>query len=781
MSTVSTRNYVGTSVRRVEDDRILTGRGRYIDDFDAAGAVHAVFVRSPFAHARVVSIDVEQARAIPGVVAVITGAELAAATAPMGLTFAPPGQVTAPFTALATDKVRFVGDPVAVILAETRHLAEDASSAVDVEYEQLAAVMTAEQARDRSLPNICEETGTNLIYHGQEVNGDPDAEFAAAHKVVRHRIRLPRVAHVPMEGRGGLAEYDAGTRTLVYRTATQSPAAVRTGLARALRHPLDRLHVVTPPDIGGAFGQKGFLAREDVAVCHAAKQLARPVKWIEDRGENLGASLHGRGETMELAAAVDSDGGIHALEVEVDLNQGAYPATYAVAFLARALCMLLPSSYRIEHFRWRASVLATNMTPFSPYRGPWMIETLARETLIDLIANELELDPIDVRRRNLVPMSEQPFSMCCGSTLEGASTLESMERAAKVAGYDALRMQQAQAREQGRLLGIGIACFIEPAPGPPDFAAAVGFPRHRDRAIAQLELGGHVIVHTTQSPHGQGHETTLAQVAASELGVPLEHVRIVYGDTRVIPFAIAGTAGSRAAMLATGAVMHATRSLKNKVLAVVAGMLEVAPEELEIEDGVVTPRDRSATGVTLDQVAMTCHFISPPADGEPSLRSEAVFAGVGRGGWSGGTSICVVEVDRETGAIEILRYVVVEDCGKIINPAIVDGQIRGGVAQGIGIALLEDAHYDEEGNFLAGTLMDYLLPTAESVPQIEIEHLDSEPLGEVDFRGVGEGGAVVAPAAVVNAVSDALGGIAIEQLPLTPERVWSLIKRRRTS
>jgi len=578
--------------------------------------------------------------------------------------------------------------------------------------------------------------------------------------------------HVPLDTRGGLAEYDPGTGDLLYHATSQAPHMVRLSLAEILRHPADRLHVVVP-DMGGAFGQKGFLAREDVCVCFAARKLGRPVKWVEDRLENLTSATHGRGEEIEIVAAVKSDGTILGLDARMILDQGSYPLPLPSALFGAIVRTVLPGPYRIDNLRWEEVDVVTTKTSFGPYRGPWAVETLARETLIDRIAVELGLDPVDVRRKNMVGPDEQPRKMATRVTLDGAASLDSLERAVQLVGYASFRERQAQARELGRLLGIGFATYIEGAPGPSDMSAAMGFPPLPERAIAQLEPDGHLTVVTAQSPHGQGHETTLAQIAASELGVPIEHVRVVHGDTRTAPFSLIGTGGSRAATMASGAALLATRSVKGKVLNFAGGMMEISPQDLDIVEGVVVPRDAPSRGMPLGQIAAATYF-APPAGEEPGLRTEALFTEPARGGWSGGTHVAIVEVDPETGVVAIQRYVVAEDCGKLINPAIVDGQIRGGVAQGMGIALLEDARYDESGNFLAGTFMDYLLPGSMEVPPIEITHLESD-LYEVDYRGVGEGGAIAAPPAVVNAVADALGGAAVTELPLTPTRVLELL------
>jgi carbon-monoxide dehydrogenase large subunit len=396
-----------------------------------------------------------------------------------------------------------------------------------------------------------------------------------------------------------------------------------------------------------------------------------------------------------------------------------------------------------------------------------------REVLVDRIAYELGLDPVEVRRRNLVRMDEQPRKMATGPTLEGVMALATLERAAELIDQDAFRREQTDARAQGKLLGLGFATYIEPAPGPPDFMESVGMHLPDERAVARLEIDGHLTVITAQAPHGQSHETTLAQIAATEFGVPLEHVRVVHGDTQQTPFSVIGTGGSRAATMASGAALHATRAVKDKVLEMAGNMLEISPTDLEIIDAVVMPKGDAERGIPLAQIAMAAYFMGVEGE-DDGLRSTAIYRQP-PGGWSGGTHVCIVEVDPQTGVVEINRYVVVEDCGELIHPAVVDGQIRGGIAQGIGIALLENALYDEEANFLAGTFMDYLVPTSMEIPFIEIEHLHSEPLAEVNYRGVGEGGTIAAPPAVVNAVADALGGASIGVLPMTPEYVLALV------
>jgi carbon-monoxide dehydrogenase large subunit len=768
---VSAGRYVGQSVLRVEDPRLLAGRGRFVADTVPPRAAAAAFVRSPYAHARVARVDAAAARSLPGVLAVLAAAELEAVTRPLRLE-APPGHARPAFRALATDRVRHVGDPVALVLAESRYLAEDAAALVEVEYEPLEPVATAEHALDPARPALFEDAGGNVLFRAESVYGDVDAAFAAADRVVRATLRQQRYANVPLEGRGGVAEWDAAAGELAYTASTQNPHGLRLALAGALGLPPQAVRVVSG-DVGGGFGQKMVLYREDVAVCAASRLCDRPVAWIEDRAENLAASGQAREETLELEAAVRSDGAILGLRGSIVLDQGAYPAVpiFASAYTAHVRA-LLPDCYRIPAFAFEETVVATTKASYVPYRGPWCSAPWAREVLVDRIARALGLEPAEVRLRNIVPRSEQPARMTTGPTIEGATPRETLERLLELVDVAAFRREQREARERGVLLGLGLATLVEPAPGPADLAEATGLPVPPERAHARLEPDGRLTLFTAQHAHGQGHETTLAQVAADELGVPLQHVRVVHGDTRTSPFSVLGTSGSRAATRGSGAALYAVREVKRQALELAASLLEIAPADLELAGGVIRAKGAPGKTVTLGEVALAAHLGAPAlpeGHGVGALEGGATLRDP-PGGWSAATHCCIAEVDPETGLVRLRRYVVVHDCGTVINPAIVEGQVRGGVAQGIGGALLEESAYDEEGQLLAGTFMDYLLPTATDVPPIEVVHLESEPLHEVAFRGVGEGGAIGAPPAVTNAVADAIGA-ELSELPLTPARV----------
>jgi aerobic carbon-monoxide dehydrogenase large subunit len=769
--------FIGAKVVRVEDQRILTGRGRYIDDLHVPNLLHAAFLRSPLPHARILSVDAEAARQAPGVVAVYTGEDMRRMTGPVEISMSL-GQRVPEFYPLATDKVRLLGDLVALVVAQSRYEAEDACELIDVDFEPLPAVVSYEAAFDPDGPVLFDDLGDNVVYTASESWGDIDAALAEADRVVAVRLRQHRVANVPMETRGAVADYDPGSGELTYHAATQSPQGLRIQLSRTLGHPMERLRVLCG-DVGGAFGLKGFVYREDFALAAASKALGRPVKWIEDRVEHLTASGHAREESMDVQAAVKEDGTLLGIKAEMVMDQGAYPACpFPAGLMTGLIRSLLPGPYRMKGYSVDVRVVTTNKCVYVAYRGPWEMECWVRERLLDTIAHELGLDPAEVRRKNMM-LGEADDRLITGLGAAGISSREALDRALELAEYDSFRKRQAEARRAGRYLGIGFASFIEPAPGPPEMRAGGGT-WGGDRAKVRLEPDGHLLVVTTQAPHGQSHETTLAQVAADEMGVPIDHVRVVYGDTQVTPLTLIGTGGSRAATWASGAVLLTTRKVKEKVLAIAAEMLEISPEDLEINEGVIEARGVPQRSIPLADIAMRA-VSAPrtlPAGSDPVLEAAEIFMGEGitGSGWSGGTHVCEVEIDLGTGAVSILRYCVVQDCGRIINPAVVEGQIRGGIAQGIGEVLYEHAAYDDDGNFLASTFMDYLLPTSSEIPTIEIEHLESDPLGELGFRGVGEAGAVVAPAALTNAIEDALlpFGARVTEQHLPPAKILAL-------
>jgi aerobic carbon-monoxide dehydrogenase large subunit len=775
MTAIAAERYTGASIKRSEDPRILTGAGRYVDDIKLPGMLHAAFVRSPMAHARVLSADASAARELPGVVAAFTGAEMEAMTVPgpdalmalMGWAGPMPE-----FTLLATDKVRFVGDPVAVVVAESRYLAEDGCELVEVEYEDLPPVVNAAFALDPGSPPLFANLGDNIARpHARSEFGDVSATFAGADRVTDFHIDVHRHQNVPMEGRGCVASYDAGLGAMTMYAATQSVHVTKIAVGMRLGMEQDKIRVVAG-DIGGSFGLKIGASREELAVAAASRAVGRPVKWVEDRGENLSASGQAREESFDVRAAVSNDGDLLGLDVKMVIDTGSYPAIGVT--VPSTVEAMFPGPYKLAALGFESTAVTTNKACYVAYRGPWASETFVRERVLDLIAKDLGLDPLEIRLRNAALRTDPPASMITGRPLVGVTTRESLERVARLVDFPAFRRRRAEARAEGRYLGIGVATFIEAAPGPRTPEAGSG-PMGLESMRLRLEEDGIVVLFTGQMPHGQSHQTTLAQIAADEFGVPFEQVRIVIGDSDVVPFGLTG--GSRSATMAGGVTLHGARQLKAKVLDFAAHLMEVSAQDLMITDGNVWVRGDPASAIAVSDVAQRAASGQFEVGVDAKLEVEAAYDG-GEGGWSGGTHCAIVDVDVETGIVKVERYVAVEDCGALINPAVVEGQIRGGVAQGIGAVLLERSAYAEDGSFQSATFMDYLMPTASDVPRIEIEHLETVPLdADVNFRGVGEGGMIVAPPTVVNAIEDALSpfGVRIYEQHLPPARILELI------
>jgi carbon-monoxide dehydrogenase large subunit len=777
---------IGARVLRTEDPRILTGRGRYIDDVVLPGMLHAAFKRSTVPHGRLVSVDATAARELPGVVAVYTGADLlgitnaAAPGAAIGLNLLPGLKAPAVY-ALATDKVRYVGDPIAMVVAEDRYIAEDAIELIEEDIEMLEPVVTYADALDPAKPHLFDEFDDNVALRSEMAIGDVDGAFAKADRVVEASLWVHRHEPVPMETRGLIAAYDSADEHLTIHASTQSPHMLRILLPIQVNVPMEKIRVLAD-DVGGGFGLKNGVQRDEVAVIAASMDLGRPVKWIEDRVEHLATGGQAREEGADIEAAVTTDGVLLGLRMDAKLNLGAYASDpFNGAMFVGSLSGSFQGPTRIEGIAARNTVVFSNKATYVSYRGPWATGDFLRERLLDIIAHELDIDPLEVRRRNYVQRDEPPLAMLTGQPFVGVTTQEQVEKAAQVVDWAGFRQRQAAAREQGRYLGIGMAGYLEAAPGPkipgqPDQAAAI---LGNEVTHVSIDDEGKVTVVTRQQPHGQSHETTLTQVAAQELGVNMDDVKVVFGDTDITPVALVGTGGSRAATMANGAVLHASRQLRDKILSLAADVLEANAADLQIAEGVISVKGTPTVQLSLAELART--VTQEPErfaeDTDTELRVTREYDG-GQSGWSGGTHVAEVEVDVETGLVTIDRYVVVEDCGLPVNPAIVEGQIRGGVAQAIGAVLLEHAAYGDDGQFLASTFMDYLMPTTTVVPNFEIYHMEAiltDP--DVNFRGVGEGGMIVAPACLTNAIEDALLplGVRVQDQHLPPSRILQLV------
>jgi len=769
----------------VEDARLLQGQGRFVADLTLSRMLHVAFLRSPHAHARLVSVDTRPARTLPGVAACVTGDEIATHARPIRAESKMAGYHATEFPPLARGKVRFVGEAVVAVLAESRYVAEDALEAVDVRYAALPVVATPETAMAGDAPLVHEAAGSNVLLSRAFVRGDADAAMAGAAVVVGDRFRFHRHAGVTLENRACLADWNTGAGELTLWSSTQVPGLLREALAELLDLPAHRLRVVAP-DVGGGFGVKSALYPEEVAVCALARLTGRPVKWVGDRREDLLTSTQAWDETIDAELAVDADGTIHALRARVVADVGAYsihPWTASIEVVQ--VISFLPGPYRVPHYRGEAWGVATNKAPMGPYRGVGRpVSTFVTEALVDRAARRLGMDPVALRLRNLIRPDELPYRSPSGVVWDSGSFVESLERARDVVAYEHVRAAQRDPRRAGRYVGVGVACYVEltgvgsAIPASPGAAINTG----TEGATVRVDPSGTVTASFGLACQGQGHETTLAQVVAAELGARLEDVRVVSGDTAAGP-AGTGTYASRSAVIGGGAAILAARALREKALAIGAHLLEVSADDLTLADSRATVRGAPDRALSLREIARAAYAGAKrlPAGMEPGLEATRFYDPY-FGTASNATHIAVVEVDPETCGVVVRRFVVVEDCGRIINPLIVEGQAIGGVAQGVGAALLEEIVYDGDGQLLTGSLMDYLVPTAAELPPVEVVHLERpSPTTLGGFKGVGEGGTIGAPAAVANAIADALKplGIELSELPVTPDRLFRLLSRPR--
>jgi len=687
--------------------------------------------------------------------------------------FEGPGNHHDPFRVLAEGDVRFTGEPVAIVLAESRYIAEDACELIVVDIEAEQAVVDIDVALADGAPLVHPGTTSNI---GAEIpaadNPALEEAFASAAHVVTHTFNQNRYLCVPMETRGVIAQWDTWAGTLEVRCSTQGHHGVRTFLGRALGMDENRIRVMMG-DVGGGFGQKMFMIPEEVAVVLAGRRVGRPVRWTEDRRENLMSGLHARDDRMTVSAAVDADGRVQALRCDLVENAGAFPAAGAssIGFVG----VLIAGPYRIPHVAFRGRSVYTNTCGRCSYRGPWMMETMVREQMMDVIARTVGLDPLELRRRNVIGDSDLPYTTASGMVYDGVSIEASIEQAAEMVGYEQLRA--AAAAESGSLRGVGLSLYVEPSGVAMGSLASEG-------ATVSIGVNGQVRVVTSSASHGQSVETTVAQVVADRLGVDFDDVIALQGDTDSTPYG-PGTGGSRSAVLVSGAASEAAGQVRDKILAIASHLMEAAPEDLEIDAGRVHVVGTPSRGVEVAEIAQVA-YIQPdrlPPGTAMGLEGRARFTPSSPLTWSNSCHACVVEVDRVTGAVRIDRFVVSEDCGVMINPTVVEGQIAGGVVQGIGGVLYEHMPYDTDGNPMATTFVDYLLPTAAEVPIIEYGHIETPaPTNPGGYKGMGEGGAIGSPPAVVNAVVDALAPLGVISLdpPLDPASVVAAIIRAET-
>ncbi len=770
--TTAVARYVGARVPRVEDTRLLTGRGTYVDDVTLPGMLHARFVRSPYARAAIRGIDASEALAVPGVRHVFTAADLNPGVREQWHTSVGPQGPETPRPPLAEGEVRFVGDPVALVVAETLAIAHDAAELVVVDYEPLPPVVDYTTA-EHTDALVHESHGSNVI---GELSGRPLAalqeQLDAAALVVSERIVQHAYVPAPMEGRGMVVDYSPATGELTIHAATQSPHEWRMFCARLLGIPEHRVRVIMR-DTGGGFGQKIVVQRDDMCIMLAAPKVGAPLKWVEDRRENLLAAGKSRQEHGTATMAFDEQGRITAAHLDFVQDCGAYPSPWPVT-TAAAVGVLFPGPYRVPRAGFSVKTVYTNTVGRAAYRGPWQFESLAREVLIDIAARRLGIDPAELRRRNLLRREDLPYTNPNGMTYDHVSPLETLEQALAIVDYEGFRAEQAAARAAGRYPGIGIATYVEPStPGYGYYAT--------EAATIRIEPSGVVNVYIAGGSTGNSIETTVVQLAADALGARIEDVHTIQGDTAVTGFG-AGAAGSRSGSMTAGAIRETAAVLRDRIRAIAAHRLEAAVDDIELAGSRAFVRGTPSAGLTLGEIAGIAYF-QPQAlpEGVPAgLEASARYTAANTSIWVNATHVCTCEVDVETGRVQLLRYVVSEDCGPMINPDVVEGQIAGGVVQGIGGVLFEHLAYDDEGNPLATTFMDYLVPSAAEVPPIEYGHIETPSPGPGGFKGVGEGGAIGAPPAVVNAVADALApfGVDVTELPLSPARIVSLLRER---
>jgi carbon-monoxide dehydrogenase large subunit len=783
METVSQEKLVGTRVKRTEDPRLLTGRGCYVDDKQVAGLLHVAFRRSDQSHARIVAIDVAAALEVPGVVAVYTAEQMEGMVKPIFATSRMPDYHPTAIYPLARGKVRFVGEAVVAIVAESRYIAEDALELIHIEYEQLPNVVDPEAAAEDGAPLLHEEAGTNVLVRREFRRGDIDAVMADAPVKVGGRFRFRRKTALAMENRAYLAEYDQGKRALTLHSSTGSPGIVRDALVDILGIPGNRVRVVAP-DVGGSFGGKGSLYPEEILVCAVARQLGRPIKWTGDRLDDLSSTSQAFDETVDAELALDADGVILGLRCSVIGDVGAYSIYPWTAGLEPVqVISFMPGPYRVPVYHGKVRAVATSKAPTGPYRGVGRpSSTFVMERLVDMAAHRIGIDAAKIRLKNLIRPEDFPYKSAPGIVWDRSGFIECLEAGCAALGYEELRRKQAEARAAGRWVGIGIASYAELSGIGSRISASPGMPINTGTEIATIKIdpSGSVTAYFGIASHGQGLETTLAQVVADELGARFEDITVVQGDTSVVSHST-GTYASRSAVLAGGAGTLAAQALRAKLVRLGAFLLDSHPEYIDIRNSVVTARD-SGKSISISDIshAVYAQMGRIPKDVIEVLEETQSYDPVW-GTTSSGTHFAMVEIDPETFVVSITDYLVAEDCGRIINPMIVDGQVHGAVAQGIGAALYEEIVYDERGQLLTASLVDYVVPAAPEVPDIRVIHLEAALAATIGgFRGMGEGGTIGAPAAIANAISDALSpmGIEICELPATPERLFRLMQQK---
>ncbi len=762
---------VGARVKRREDPRLIRGLGQYVDDVNLPNTLHVAILRTPYAHANIKSLEVDAARQHPGVVAVVTGSEIKDQVGTLPVSGGNATLRVPKHYVLAVDKVCYVGEGVAAVVAEDRYTARDALDLVHVEYEPLPVVSDPEKALGSDSPVIHSEWPDNVAFRSEQKQGNLTKAFKDADKIVRQRLVHQRLAPIAIETRGVVAHYLSSDKELTVWSSTQIPHMLRGHLAQMLKLPDHQVRVIAP-EVGGAFGSKLNVYAEEGLLGYLALKLERPIKWIEGRRENIQATIQGRGQVGDVEAAVKNDGTILGLRYKVIADIGAYHQLFTPA-IPPFTGLMLSGCYKISAIGMELTAVFTNKMSTDAYRGAGRPEaTYVIERMVDRIAHELRLDRVKVRRKNFPKPTEFPFKTATGLAYDSGNYQLALAKALKLTGYEKLRREQKRLRTRGRYLGIGVSTYVE--------ICAMGPKGMWEYGKVEVESNGKVKVISGASPHGQGQETSFAQIVADELGVQLDDITVVHGDTATVPKGI-GTFGSRATAVGGTAIYQSAQKVKEKAREIAAHLLEVDPDDLNFTEGRFSVKGVPKKGFTIQQLAHEARVTQNLSKGmEPGLAADSQFE-PDNFTFPFGTHICVVEVEPQTGSIEIKKYIAVDDCGKVINPLLVDGQIQGGIVQGMGQALFEEVIYDEHGQLVTGSLMDYALPRAADLPRLNLARTETptsvNPLG---IKGIGEAGTIGSTPAVVNAVVDALApfGVAHIDMPLTAQKIWSLCQEK---
>ena len=770
------QGYFGRAMKRVEDPRLIKGIATYVDDLKIPGVLHAEFVRSPHANAKIKSIKTDTAKKLLGVVGIFTGADVNEKVGAIPCASPIPGGKTPDHTVLAGARVYFVGHPVAVVVAETRTIARDALDLIDVDYEPLPAVIDPEKALEKDSPLTHPELGTNVAFTWSLPGGDVDGAFKEADSVLKLRIIHPRLTPMAIEPRGCAASWHAGESSLTLWTSTQIPHLVRTLLPGLIRIPENKLRVVTP-EVGGGFGSKLNLYAEEAVVSYLAMRLDRPVKWIEGRRENAASTIHGRDQIADNEIAIQKDGTVLAIRSKIIADVGSYWQLLTPA-IPTLTGLMLCGCYKLKAVRVDVTGVHTNKMSTDAYRGAGRPEAAYMiERVMDLVASELGLDPVEVRLKNMPESTEFPFTTATGLLYDSGNYQDALEKAQALAEWPKLIKERDAARKAGRLFGIGVSTYVEIcALGPSKIMAAGGW----EWGCVRIEISGKVTVITGATPHGQGQETSFAQIAADWLGVPIEDIVVLRGDTAIAHFG-RDTYGSRATALGGSAIVMSIEKIVEKAKTLAAALLKSTPKEIEFKDGKFFVNGDGKNALGWGQLASEAYIAKNlPPGFEPGLEASSFFEPPNCT-FPFGTHIVVVDVDRETGQVNILKYIAVDDCGKQVNPLLVEGQVQGGIAQSIGAALMENTIYDENGQLLTGEFMDYAIPRAKDIPDFILGSTETpSPSNPLGVKGVGEAGTIGATGAIANAVVDALSPLGIRHLdlPFTPERVWRAIEEK---